>query len=172
MSGVSGRRRWLALTAAAVLLAAPLAFAGEHDCTYDQDDQVRVVREVAKRHPGGRVDEKDRRVTWTLPGGGSIVFEYGGCTHLGSIVTRAERTPAALSRERVFAIATDLAAKYWKKEEAEDLRTGLAKREFQTETVDGRTYYHVRHEDLSQFYVEYAFLNGTSRVAIAWSRTF
>ena len=91
---------------------------------------------------------------------------------LGSIVTRTERRPTALSRDRVFAIATELATKYWNKAEADDLKAGLAKRAFETEVVDGTTYYQVRHEDLSQFYVEYAFANGTSRVAIGWSRTF
>ena len=62
MLRVSDRRRWLALAllAAGVATALPAA-ADRHDCTYDQDDQVRVVREVAARHPGGKVDEKDRR---------------------------------------------------------------------------------------------------------------
>ena len=153
--------------------ATPLhALADKHDCTYDQDDQRRVVRELARRHPGGRVEEEERRITWALPGGGSIVLLYGGCAHLGSIVIRTERRPSALPRDRVFAIAADLATKYWTKAEAEDLKAGLAKRAFETEVVDGRTYYQVRHQGFSQFYVEYEFANGTSRVAIAWSRNF
>ena len=176
LGAVRGRGTWIvggyvAIGAVLLLLALP-ALADTPDCPYDQDDQIRVVREVGRRHPGGRVDEKDRRITWTLPAGGSIVFVYGGCADLGSIVTRTERRAAPLAPEQVFATALDLATRYWNRREANALRTGLTARAFQTETVDGRTYFHVRHEDFSQFYVEYEFAGGTSRVAIAWSRNF
>ena len=169
--------RWTTALALSCALAAsartpPAAVADEHDCTYDQQDQQRVVREVARRYPGGRVEAKERRITWPLPSGGSVVFVYGGCDHLGSVVTRTEARTAALPQARVFAVATELAGKYWDKAVAKDLRTGLAKRAFHTETVDGRRYYHVRHESLAQLYVEYEFSNGASRVTIAWSRTF
>jgi hypothetical protein len=162
----------LVFALAASTATPPQALADKHDCTYDQDNQRRVVRELARRHPGGRVDEEDRRITWALPSGGSIVFLYGGCTHLGSIVTRTEPRSTALPRDRVFAIATDLATRYWNKADADELKAGLAKRAFETEVVDGRTYYQVRREDYSQFSVEYEFRDGTSRVEIAWSRNF
>ncbi|MBI1736374.1 MAG: hypothetical protein HYR51_14485 [Candidatus Rokubacteria bacterium] len=162
----------LACVAATAAVGVRPAPADEHDCPYDRDDQVRVVRELARRYPGGRVEETERRVTWSLPSGGSVVFLYGGCADLGSIVTRREPRATALPRDRVFAIAIDLATKYWHAAEAEDLKDGLAKGAFRTEVIDGRTYYHVRHELLSQFYVESEFTSGTSRVAIAWSRNF
>ncbi|MHB8772760.1 MAG: hypothetical protein ACYC7J_17335 [Syntrophales bacterium] len=141
-------------------------------CTYDQDDQIRVLRDMAGRYAGGTLDEAGRRIVWPLAAGGSLTYEYGGCTHLGSFVTRRERLPAARGETQVLAVAVELAAKYWEKPDREDLVSGLTESRFTAEEMNGKTFYHVRREFYSAFYVEHEYRNGIDRVAIAWSRNF
>lgn len=48
-------------------------FALAEECTYDQENQLQVLREIAARQPGGHLDEGRRRITWSLPSGGTLI---------------------------------------------------------------------------------------------------
>jgi hypothetical protein len=159
-----------AALALSLCIASPCLAADE--CTYDQVNQIRVLKGIADRHPGGIVEEGERRITWPLKSGGTITYVYGGCVHLGSIVTRQEPLPIPHTDKQLFAVAMELASTYWDEADAAALNAGLKDVRYKKEQTDGKVYYNVRHDDYFEFYVEHEYKDGVDRIAIAWGRNF
>jgi hypothetical protein len=148
------------------------SFAATAECTYDQENQLEVLRKAAAREPGGRLDESQRRIVWSLPSGSTLTYTYGGCTHLGSEVTLAEPRRTARSETLLFARAMELATRFWDAADVAALRRGLQGRGFQREEANGRVYYRLAHEYYAEFFVAHEFADGVDRITIFWSRNF
>jgi hypothetical protein len=148
------------------------------DCTFDQNHQANVIASIAARFPGGSVYATDRLVTWTSPEEGTTTFGYGGCADLGSVITRSTRLAAPRTRDQVFALARELAMKFWSNDivserlATETLLTGLSTSKYTTEEADGRLLYSVSDPNYVQLYVEHEYKDGIDRVVVAWQGNF
>jgi hypothetical protein len=144
-------------------------FASE-DCSFNQDYQVEVVRNLSARYPGGSLDETAHRITWTMKGGGSVVFEFGGCAHLGSVITRSDPLAKKRTSKQVLGIARHLARKYWHWDmlAVQTMVTNLERSSFITEIIDDKTFYRIKDPTYTEFYIEHEYIDGTDRVTVAW----
>ena len=152
-----------------LIFFAGYTFASE-DCSFDQDHQVEVVRNLSARYPGGTLDVPAHQVTWPLIGGGSVIFEFGGCAHLGSVITRSDPLAKKRTRKQVLSIARNLARKYWHWDNlvVQTMVTNLDRSSFTTETVEGKTIYRIHDPTYAEFYIEHEYKDGTDRISVAW----
>jgi hypothetical protein len=163
-----------------VALAALLspALQAADDCTFDQDHQLKVLTAVAQAAPGASLNLEQREVSWGAAGTDSTVFVYGGCVDLGSMVTRTTRMKAPRTQKQVFAVAKDLAERFWSNQYvAEDLATealvsALSAQRFEIERLNGATSYNIRDPHYVQLYVEHSYSDGADRVTIAWQGNY
>jgi hypothetical protein len=52
------------------LLCVPGLALAQDDCTFDPEDQLRVLAVVAHLYPNGTLDATERRIAWSAPDGG------------------------------------------------------------------------------------------------------
>jgi hypothetical protein len=165
------------VSVALVLLFSPIVWAGD-DCTFDQAHQREVLAVVAEWEPGASVNLDGREVTWMKAEKETTVFGYGGCFDLGSTVTRTTHMAAPRNREQVFALAKDLAERFWSNElvsarrATEALVSGLYGSSFTTQERDGQISFNVSDPSYVELYVEHEYANGVDRVRIAWQGNF
>jgi hypothetical protein len=147
-------------------------------CTFDQEHQAQVIVAVSKSAPGAVVDVEKRQVTWVTPKKETTVFSYGGCADLGSMVSRSTPRTAPRSQAQVFALAKELAERFWSSKTVaagsatDALVTGLSTAAFTVDVNDGRTAFNVRDPGYVQLYVEHEFKDGIDKVTIAWQGNF
>jgi hypothetical protein len=148
------------------------------DCTFDQDNQVKVLTAVAQSEPGASLDLERREVSWGTAGTDSTVFAYGGCADLGSTASRTTPMKAPRTREQVFAVAKALAERFWSNKHVgarlatATLRSGLSAQRFEIERLNGVTTYSIRDPHYVELYVEHSYADGADRVTIAWQGNF
>ena len=136
------------VSVALVLIFSPMVWAAD-DCTFDQAHQRQILSVVAKWEPGASINLDGREVTWTKAGKETTVFGYGGCDDLGSTVIRTTYMAAPRTREQVFALAKELAERFWNNKQVsahlatEALVSGLYGSWFTTEEKDGRISFNV-----------------------------
>ena len=158
-------------------LAAPLLLAND-DCSFDPAHQVRVLTAIAQSAPGAVLDIDNREVVWRTAGSGVTAFSYGGCADLGSMASHSMPTNTPRTRAQVFAVAKDLAERFWSNEHVtaysatRALLAGLAAETFEVEQLNGATVYEVRDPGYVVLYVEHAYADGVDRVTIAWQGNF
>ncbi len=158
-------------------LLSPTLWAAD-DCTFDQDNQVKVLTAVAQSEPGASLNLERREVSWGAVGTDLTVFGYGGCADLGSTVSRTTPMKTPRTQEQVFALAKDLAERFWSNKHVaarlatETLLSGLSAERFEIERWDGATTYSVRDPNYVQLYVEHSYSDGADRVTIAWQGNF
>jgi hypothetical protein len=161
-----------------LLLCVSLASGAHDECTFDQDHQASVIASIAVRFPGGVASASDRLVTWTSPTEGTTTFAYGGCEDLGSMITRSTRLTAPRTRDEVFALARELATKFWSNDivsarrATEALVSGLSGSEYTTESTEGKVLYSVPDPGYVELCVEHEYRDGIDRVVIAWQGNF
>jgi hypothetical protein len=137
-----------------------------------------VIASVAGLGPGAVVDVAERTVAWTSPANESTVFGYGGCVDIGSTVARSTPMRAPRTREQVFAVARELAKRFWSPDPvgadlaANALIAGLDDSTFAIATQDRRTTYSVADPSYVQLHVEHEFVDGVDRVTIVWQGNF
>jgi len=158
-------------------LLSPTLWAAD-DCTFDPDYQVKVLTAVAQSEPGASLDLERREVSWGAVGTDSTVFGYGGCEDLGSTVSRTTQMKAPRTQEQVFALAKDLAERFWSNKHVaaslatEALLSGLSAQRFEIERLNGTTIYSVRDSHYVELYVEHSYMDGVDSVTIAWQGNF
>ena len=158
-------------------LLSPTLWAAD-DCTFDPDYQVKVLTAVAQSEPGASLDLERREVSWNAVGTDSTVFGYGGCEDLGSTVSRTTQMKAPRTQEQVFALAKDLAERFWSNKHVaaslatEALLFGLSTQRFEIERLNGTTIYSVRDSHYVELYVEHSYMDGVDSVIIAWQGNF
>jgi hypothetical protein len=161
-----------------LLLCVSLASGADDECTFDQDHQTRVIASIADRFPGGSVNATDRVVTWTSTSEGTTTFAYGGCEDLGSMITRSTRLAAPRTQDEVFALARELATKFWSNDivsarrATEALVTGLSGSTYTTERMEEKVLYSVPDPGYVELCVEHEYRDGIDRVVIAWQGNF
>lgn len=159
-------------------LAPSNALLAEDDCTFDQNHQSTVIASIAKSVPGGTADVEHRLVTWTSKTEGTTTFGYGGCADLGSLVARTTRMTRPRTQEQVFALARELARRFWSNDIVSaglatgTLLGGIEGSKYTTEKLEGRTTFNVQDPNYVQLYVEHEYKDGFDRVAIAWQGNF
>jgi hypothetical protein len=148
------------------------------DCPYDQVHQTKVVEAIAKAIPGGTTDDARRQLTWTDPSVGTTTFGFGGCADFGSRVTRSTPTDAPRTREQVFAVARELATRYWDNDivaaraASRALVSGLASGMFIVQADEHGEMILVQEPGYIQIYLQHGYENGTDRVTIGWQAAF
>jgi hypothetical protein len=164
------------VVALATLLSSTLWAAD--DCTFDQDNQMRVLTAVAQSEPGASLNLERREVSWGAAGTDYTVFAYGGCEDLGSTVSRTTPMKAPRTQEQVFALARALAERFWsnqyvfERQATETLLTALSAQRFGIEHWNGATTYSIRDPHYVELYVEHSYSDGADRVTIAWQGNF
>jgi hypothetical protein len=160
------------------LCCAPLVSGAADDCTFDQAHQANVISSIAARFPGGTANVTDRAVTWTSTSEGTTIFSYGGCADLGSMISRSTPLAAARTQDQVFALARELATRFWSNDivsarlATKTLLAGLDESNYTEERIDGKRLYSVADPNYVQLYVEHEYKDGTDRVVIAWQGNF
>ena len=155
-----------------------LASDAADDCTFDPRHQANVITSIAARFPGGTANVRDRLVTWTNHAEGTTTFAYGGCYDLGSEVSRATRLAAPRTLSQVFALARELATKFWSNDivsarrATKTLLAGLSKSKYTIEKINGAELFSVSDPGYVELYVEHEYKDGIDRVAIAWQGNF
>ncbi len=148
------------------------------DCTFDQEHQTQVIAVIAKTLPGGTADDAWRLATWTDPSVGTTTFEFGGCVDFGSRVTRTTLMDSPRTRAQVFALARELATRFWDNDlvsagvASSALVTGLANGTFTVQKGDDGETFLVQEPGYIQLYVQHQFENRTDRVSIGWQAAF
>jgi hypothetical protein len=159
------------LTAIAVLSFYASAIAADAECTFDQANQIEVLREMSARHPGGTLDIAQRKLSWEIAGG-RIDYQYGGCVHLGTIVSQLDSRATARNQEEIFRVARQLAATYWDTAVTEILVNALQRKKYVVDNSNDRTAYAIAHEDYTQLYIEHSHADKVDRVTIGWTGNF
>jgi len=166
----------LALVVAS-LLALPLQ--AEDECSFDQENQLKVVASVAASLPGGVIDAAGHLVTWSSRTQDITTFGYGGCADLGSVVTRSTVLPAPRTQKQVLVLARQLAEQFWNNKAtrveplaAEALVRALEQATFTERQRLSSALYEVNDPSYVQLYVEHSYDNGIDRVAIAWQGNY
>lgn len=131
-----GPRKLSILCALLALCASPLLHAGDDDCTFDQDYQIKRVAEMAARHPGGRVSADRRMVSWRSADGSVLSVAHGGCADLGTTVRLSypsdRRPDNRIALRRLFAAVSE----YWSSAEARDMVAAFASGAFTARARD------------------------------------
>lgn len=156
----------------AILVVSTSMYSIATACSYDQERQIVVLRNIAQRFKGSIFNESEKTVSWADAQGKEMRVTYGGCDHLGFTISSAEKRRSELKTGEVFERATVLATDFWDKADAHDLKTALESRAFTVETNHGVTRYWLKHELYDQFTIEHSYSDGRDRVTIFWSRTF
>lgn len=154
------------------MLASFAAFASQNDCTYDQSHQIEVLQEIASRRPGAVLAEDERTVRWTDEDGSETVVRYGGCDHLGFMVSSTRARTEASPEAEVLRVARSLAREFWHESDAKDLEQVVAARELEKEAMPSGVVYRLEHESYDEFVVEHELVDGRERIAIRWARSF
>jgi hypothetical protein len=162
----------------AIVIISPLRAADDSDCTFDVPSQVRVVAALASVSPPGKIDSSKHLITWTDPVEGTTTFSYGGCFDLGSEVTRSTPRKNPRTQEQVFALARELATRFWGNNlisqplAAETLARALDKAAFSVESAGGRTLFRLEDPAYVEFYIEHVYKAGVDRVVVSWQGNF
>ncbi|UHQ23234.1 hypothetical protein LVB77_00540 [Lysobacter sp. 5GHs7-4] len=121
-----GSRKLSWLCALLALFASPLSYAGDDDCSFDQDYLIKRVAEAAARHPGGRISADGHVVSWRSADGSVLSVAYGGCVDLGATVRLrypSDRRPDnRIALRRLFAAVST----YWSPADAQGMVAAFA----------------------------------------------
>jgi hypothetical protein len=151
-----------------ILISANLCYAD--DCVYDQDAQIELLKSIAKSHPDGVIDLREKAITWSSPLTSASSIQYGGCEHLGYSVTKNISTSKSYSESEIFTLAITLANEYWSPSDAAALNAAIAEKSFTKAVLNNSTFIHIPREYYSEFYIEQNFTAGY--VTIVWVRNF
>ena len=161
-----------------IMCVVPVTVIATDDCTFDQAHQAAVISSIANRFPGGSANVADRKVTWVSTTEGTTTFGYGGCVDLGSVITRSTRMTSPRTQEQVFALARELATKFWSNDivsaklAAETLISGIYGSKYSTKKANGKSIFAVSDPGYVQLYVEHEYISGIDSVVIAWQGNF
>lgn len=159
----------LTLALSLTLLAAEPA---PEACTYDQDAQIQVLADLAKRVPGARMDARQKQLSWTGPAGDTR-YSYGGCHDLGTRLTRTTAMATARTEAQVFELAKTLSADYLSANAnsagaVAALLGALTESRYTRHTEGDTTTYRVDHPEYIELSLTHRYAEGVDRVEIHW----
>lgn len=170
-NGACVRSRKLSMLCALLALcASPLLYAGDDDCSFDRDYQVKRLAERAARHPGGRVSADGHEVSWRMADGGVLSVEYAGCVDLAANVTLrypSDRRPDnRIALRRLFAAVST----YWSPADAERMVAAFASHAFSVR-ADSRDLVELdlTRDEGSQFPLGLTLSITPTELAVTWS---
>lgn len=151
-----------------ILISANICYAD--DCMYDQEAQVELLESIAKSHPGGVIDLRERTITWSSSLARANSIQYGGCEHLVFIITKNIPKSKKLGEAEIFSLANELAKEYWESDDANALSNSIKDKTITRRSMYGSSYFDIPTEYYYSFYTEYNPLKGY--VSIMWARNF
>ena len=165
-----------------ILLLITLNFIGianaVESCTFDQENQKRIVEGIAKSNPHGKLDVIRRQITWNKNLIGTTTFSYGGCDDLGSIVRRESIMTKPRTQQQVLKLALELATRFWSNkyvlahEATEAMRGAIDGSKFEMEILDNGALYRVPADNFLEVSIIHTYANGVDRVEVVWHRGF
>ena len=144
--------------------------AADDDCSFDQDYQIKRMAEIAVRHPGGRMSEDRRMLSWRNADGSVLSVAHGGCADLGKTVRLSypagRRPENRIALRRLFAAVSE----YWSPADARGMvaefaRGSFAVRASQRDLVE----LDLLHSDDSQFPLGLTLSIQPTELAITWT---
>lgn len=148
------------------------------DCSFDQQNQMAVLKTIAQSNPGAKLNLKRHKVSWGDTDSEMTIFTFGGCEDLGSTVSRTNPMKSPRTREQVFSLARELAMRFWSNKEVgagsatDALLAGLSAKRFQVDKMNDSTMYSVSNEAYVELYVAHAYADGIDTVTIVWQGNF
>jgi hypothetical protein len=146
----------------------------QNDCALSSEHQLKVLRNVGSRYPGGKKGVKKREITWFSENGDKTVFGYGGCEDLGSVVSVTSKMKTPRSQRAVLSTALALGERFWTRELIGDslalevLKEGIQGNRLIKEESNSETRFNIRHEAYTEFYIEHTHKDGLDTVSVAW----
>lgn len=160
-----------ALALSAFALAAAAHASGD-ECVYDQANQLEKLQSVAAAKPHARVVAEERLVAWTGRDKTRWSLVYGGCSHLSFAVTSSKMQKIASKPAAVLQAANRMAAEFWDRSDAADLKKAIAQGKFVKRTDATASYFSIAHESYDVFEIVQEFKDGTESVTVRWVRSF
>lgn len=165
-----GSRKLSMLCALLVLCTSPSLRAGDDECTFDQDYQIKQVARMAARHPGGRMSEDLRMVSWRSADGSVLSVAHGGCVDLGTTVRLrypSDRRPDnRIALRRLFAAVST----YWSPADAENMVAAFANGAFTVRAQDGeRVELDLTRGEHSRFPLGLSLSIAPTELAVTWT---
>ena len=158
----------LLLGALLVPAANPALAADADDCTFDQAYLAQARAELARRHPGGRVDADG--VSWRLDTGDVVTVGHGGCVDLGTVVRIAFAPGSRRTTEQAIDRLLAATARYWSAEDARHIAATLSQRKFVTRVLDhGAIEYESTRDETSRFAFGFILSVSADAASVSWT---
>lgn len=164
----------MAFYTVALLLTLCAPGLNQNDCTLSLEHQLKILRNVGSRYPGGKKDVKKREITWFSENGDKTVFAYGGCEDEGSVISVTSKMKTPRTQRAVLSTALALAERFWTRElignslELEVLKESIQRNRLIKEESNGETVFNIRHEAFVEFYIKHTYKDGLDTVSVAW----
>ena len=145
---------------------------GAFACTYNEQDQIKKLRQLSESVEGSVLNEATRELAWTGTDKKEYSVTYGGCDHLGhriQVKTLAGQRP---TERELFDTAIGLAAQYWWGGEGRLLKEALEHDRYVVERSESRIRYDLTGTDYAELYIESWQDGAATLISLGWVRDF
>lgn len=148
------------------------------DCVFDQENQKIVIATIAKTHPYGKINFKNRIITWNNKKEGTTIFSYGGCAHLGSSIINTQKLVKQRTREQIFSTLKILVNRFWNNDDVPaqmavtTIFSALENSSYSVEKINRKTFYRINDVEFGDVIISHEYKNGIDNIEISWIGNF
>jgi hypothetical protein len=161
-----------------LIFLTPKTVLATDDCVFDQENQKIVIATIAKTYPYGKIDFKNRIITWHNKKEGTTIFSYGGCAHLGSSIINTQKLGEQRTREQIFSTLKILVNRFWNNDDVPaqmavtTIFTALENSSYSVEKINQKTFYRINDVESGDVIISHEYKNGIDNIEISWIGNF